>query len=198
MDPQPLPVELVIPHGGSSLRCRLPGLDDIPAVVEACQDPEIPRWTTVPSPYGEAEARRYVEFCAARWGTRSGLHLLIIPGPDHPLVDLPLLGTVGFDVDDWADEQASVGYWIHADARGHGVASTATAGVCRWLLEAGMKRIQAEALVGNTGSAKTLDKVGFLLEGTHRGVAAGPCGVGADRIDVHRFGLLPEDYSRPG
>ena len=34
--------------------------DDIPAVVAACQDPEIPRWTRVPSPYAEADARGFL------------------------------------------------------------------------------------------------------------------------------------------
>ena len=36
-------------------------LDDIPGVTHACQDPEIPRWTTVPTPYTEADARAYIE-----------------------------------------------------------------------------------------------------------------------------------------
>jgi hypothetical protein len=34
--------------------------DDVPAIVAACQDPEIPRWTRVPSPYTEADARAFV------------------------------------------------------------------------------------------------------------------------------------------
>jgi RimJ/RimL family protein N-acetyltransferase len=29
---------------------------DIPSIVEACSDPEIPRWTSVPEPYTEADA----------------------------------------------------------------------------------------------------------------------------------------------
>jgi len=34
---------------------------DLAALVEACQDPEIPRWTRVPSPYGPADARLYLQ-----------------------------------------------------------------------------------------------------------------------------------------
>ena len=34
--------------------------EDVPAIVAACQDPEIPRWTSVPSPYTEDDARRYL------------------------------------------------------------------------------------------------------------------------------------------
>src|SRR3954466_5430595 len=33
---------------------------DVPALVAACQDPEIPRWTAVPSPYTEADARAFL------------------------------------------------------------------------------------------------------------------------------------------
>ena len=41
------------------VRLRLMADADVPAVVEAVQDPEIPRCTTVPSPYGEDEARQW-------------------------------------------------------------------------------------------------------------------------------------------
>jgi len=33
---------------------------DAAVLVDICQDPEIPRWTGVPSPYGAAEARAYL------------------------------------------------------------------------------------------------------------------------------------------
>src|SRR2546421_6700412 len=33
---------------------------DLVPLVDACQDPEIPRWTAVPSPYGEHDAREYL------------------------------------------------------------------------------------------------------------------------------------------
>ncbi|MGH2801119.1 MAG: GNAT family N-acetyltransferase [Thermoleophilaceae bacterium] len=33
--------------------------DDVPAITAACQDPEIPRWTLVPSPYTEEDARAF-------------------------------------------------------------------------------------------------------------------------------------------
>ena len=39
------------------VRLRLIAEADLPVIVAACQDPEIPRWTRVPDPYGESEAR---------------------------------------------------------------------------------------------------------------------------------------------
>src|SRR5690242_19366507 len=35
-------------------------LEDADAVTAACQDPEIPRWTTVPSPYTREHAMEYL------------------------------------------------------------------------------------------------------------------------------------------
>ncbi len=196
MDSRPLPTELVMRHGGSSLICRLPTFDDVPALVEACQDPDIPRWTTVPSPYGDDEGREFVEFSLDEWGHRRGLELLITPGQDHPLSDLPLLGACGARLD-WAGDQAGTGYWIHAAARRQGVARGALGGMCRWLIDLGFKRIEAEVMVGNAGSCRTLESVGFRLEGTRRSLAAGRCGTGAARHDQHTFGLLPDEFVDP-
>lgn len=41
MEAQPLPTELAIPYSDWPLLARLPTLDDLPAIVDACQDPEI-------------------------------------------------------------------------------------------------------------------------------------------------------------
>ena len=196
MDPQPLPVELTVDHGDHTLTCRLPTLNDIDALVEACQDPEIPRWTTVPNPYGPENGRGFVEYAAVQWGSRAGLELLITAEPGHPLETLPILGAVDGRIR-WKEEEATVGYWIHADARRQGVASAALAGMCRWLIDLGIKRIEAEVVVGNVGSAKTLQKLGFQLEGTKRQEYAGACGVDADRIDTHQFGLLAPEFVNP-
>ena len=41
------------------IRLRLRCDADIPAIVDACQDPEIPRYTRVPDRYGEGDAREF-------------------------------------------------------------------------------------------------------------------------------------------
>ena len=38
--------------------------DDVPALTAACHDPEIPRWTRVPSPYTEEDALAFVSRAA--------------------------------------------------------------------------------------------------------------------------------------
>ena len=39
---------------------------DAAALVAICQDPEIPRWTLAPSPYGEADAHRFLALVGLR------------------------------------------------------------------------------------------------------------------------------------
>jgi hypothetical protein len=34
--------------------------DDVPAIAAICQDAEIPRWTIVPTPYSDEDARGFV------------------------------------------------------------------------------------------------------------------------------------------
>jgi Acetyltransferase (GNAT) domain len=41
--------------------------EDVSAIVAACRDPETSRWTTVPIPYTERDARDWLERCADGW-----------------------------------------------------------------------------------------------------------------------------------
>ncbi len=195
MEAQPLPTELVIPYSDGPLLARLPTLDDLPAIVDACQDPDISRWTNVPSPYGDAEARGLVESSLTRWGSREGLEMLITVPHEHPLGHLSILGTVLAGVD-WERAEAVVGYWIAGDARRRGVASAAVSALSRFLLDLGVRRLEASVMVGNPGSGPTLRKVGYRLEGVRRNVHAGTCGV-EDRLDLEIYSLLPGELIEP-
>ena len=50
-------IELPSRIEADDLTLRAPTEDDLPAIVEACQDPELPRWTRIPTPYRIEEAR---------------------------------------------------------------------------------------------------------------------------------------------
>ena len=52
MEPVTLTTERLVLH--------VPDDSDIDAITAACQDPEIPRWTTVPSPYTREHGEGYV------------------------------------------------------------------------------------------------------------------------------------------
>jgi RimJ/RimL family protein N-acetyltransferase len=95
-------------------------LDDVPAITRACQDPEIPRWTLVPSPYTEADARSFVCGLDAVHAAGRALSLAVVEAPSGPL-----LGVAGLAVVDAERRRAEVGYWVAAWARGRGVAARA-------------------------------------------------------------------------
>lgn len=59
------PVVLTTPR----LLLTAPTEADIPAVFDACQDPLIQRYTTVPSPYALEHAEGYVARAAESWAS---------------------------------------------------------------------------------------------------------------------------------
>jgi hypothetical protein len=68
MPPLPLPdPELA----DDAIRLRAPATDDVAAITEACQDPDIQHFTFVPLPYREEHARDWVRSAPARAGTGS-------------------------------------------------------------------------------------------------------------------------------
>ena len=61
-------MHLTVPRlGDDEIALRPPVPGDVHAITEACQDPEIPRWTRVPSPYTRAHAVEFVERSARTW-----------------------------------------------------------------------------------------------------------------------------------
>jgi RimJ/RimL family protein N-acetyltransferase len=161
---------------------------DLDAVHEACQDPEIQLWTSVPSPYRREHAERFLALSRNGFEDGTGAHMVVVDGGSGEL-----LGACGLDID--RDERvAEVGYWTAPQARGRGVATRATRLVCRWALEElGLERLSLRAAVGNVPSNRVARRLGFVLEGTlrqamrvHHPGAAEPT-----RVALNTYGLLP-------
>jgi hypothetical protein len=60
------------------IRLRPPRPGDEGALTEALQDPEIPRFTMVPSPYTAADARAFVARADAQWRDGTRANFLIV------------------------------------------------------------------------------------------------------------------------
>jgi [ribosomal protein S5]-alanine N-acetyltransferase len=98
---------------------------------------------------------------------------------------------------DWNPDfrSASLGYCLTEAAWGHGYATEAARGVLRWGFETlDLNRVQAEADTRNVASARVLEKVGFVLEGTLRE----DCVVNGDVSDSWVFGLLRREWQPSG
>jgi RimJ/RimL family protein N-acetyltransferase len=131
---------------------------DVDALVDACQDPQIPRFTLVPSPYTARHAHDWLQRVAdgrAR-GTRMTFAIVEAPAGDV------LLGAAGLNVIDWDQRAADVGYWLAAPARGRGVASRAVRLVASWAFDTiGLERLELRAVEHNHPSRAVAERTGF-------------------------------------
>ncbi|MGP3686417.1 GNAT family N-acetyltransferase [Streptomyces sp. IBSNAI002] len=153
-------------------------------VYAACQDPDIQRWTLVPSPYGREHAHGFVnEVVPGGWREDTAYAFAVRLGGDGPLV-----AAVGVHVH--GTDSYEIGYWAVKEHRGRGYTTEAVGAVARWAFtEVGAVRLEWRAEAGNTGSRLVAEKAGFRFEGVLRagvlrGGTARDCWIGA---------LLPSD-----
>ncbi|MEV4997793.1 GNAT family N-acetyltransferase [Streptomyces niveus] len=169
------------------LRLRPLVPDDIDAVYAACQDPDVQRWTTIPSPYERQHAEHFIgRVVPDMW--RAGTNFVFAV---EPVGGGPLLASVNAHSHSgvWA-----VGYWTVREHRGRGYTTEALRALTRWMFtELGADRVEWRAEAGNEGSRAVALKAGFVMEGTLR--AALPM-KGTTR-DAWLGALLPSDVGLP-
>ena len=160
---------------------------DVPALVEACQDREIARWTVVPWPYAERDALQYLT--RVEPDRRAGRELgLAIAGAR----DGALLGSCGLARLHWEEAKAEIGYWVAVPARGRGVSTRATRLLARWALEElGLERLELLTNPENAASQRVARAVGFTREGLLRSYRPRK----GEREDLVMFSLLRGDLA---
>ena len=136
---------------------------DESAVLEACSDPDIQRWTTVPSPYTREDAHAWVTVLSPQgWEAGTAASFAVLDATSGTV-----LASVGLH--HIAGGTAEVGYWCAPWARGTGVITEALGPVCRWGFgELGLRRIEWVAGIGNWASRAVAEKCGFRVEGVIR------------------------------
>ena len=141
------------------------------------------RWTRVPASYGEADARAYQLTRDA--GIRAGTiaPYAIVSADD----DSVLLGSISLMRFAWEDRRAEVGYWLVAEARGHGHATRALRLICAWgFARLALDRIALLAASGNPASQRVAERASFRREALLRSHTAARVG----RDDMVAFALL--------
>jgi ribosomal-protein-alanine N-acetyltransferase len=157
----------ILVDGKTDVTLRAAGTGDLPAIVEQCRDPEMIRWTTVPTPpdgYRLRDAEEFLALTAAGWtsGQRLGW-----------TIEAPRDGWRGFcgsiDLRLEGDGVAEVGFGLHPAARGRSIMTVALQLVCDYGFDvAGLQVIRWRAVVGNWASRRVAAKVGFVFDGTVR------------------------------
>lgn len=89
---------------------------------------------------------------------------------------------------------ASMGYCFDEAAWGHGYATEAASALLQWAFETlELNRVQAETDTRNGSSARVLEKLGFVREGTLRE----DCVVNDEVSDSWVYGLLRREWQPP-
>lgn len=162
---------------------------DVPALV-ACLDGdgEIARWLDmIPQPYGEAEARLWVDQATSYWHEGSAAPFAVVAADSGEVI-----GGVGFR---WFGEEqgvGEVGYWIRAEDRDRGLTTRSVNLISRWACEElGCRRLQLRADDQNVPSQRVAEKAGFTREGVLRSVHYN---ARLDRrVDYVMYSLLPSE-----
>src|SRR3712207_4119449 len=103
---------------GRRVRLRPWRTDDAAAVCDACQDPEIQRWTQVPVPYRTEHAEHFVgEMAPGTWAEGGGLFAV------EPVGGRALAGSMGLFAP--TDGFSAAGYWTAPGHRGRGLTAEA-------------------------------------------------------------------------
>jgi RimJ/RimL family protein N-acetyltransferase len=141
--------------GDLVLRPKLPG--DADALTAACQDPEIPRWTFVPSPYTRADADHFIAISDQEAEAGTGVHLIAVDA-EHGR----LLGSFSIMELDREPGYGEIGYWVAAGARGRGFATRAVRLLSDWArAELGLTRLEILPHKDNEPSKRVAEKAGY-------------------------------------
>ena len=106
--------------GDGVVRLRAPRESDAHALAQGCNDPDVARWTKVPSPYTLEDARAWIALSAIERERGRELQLVVVRDPEDRV-----LGGVALRLRADPDRYGDIGYWIAAEERGQGIARRA-------------------------------------------------------------------------
>ena len=144
------------------------------------------RYWDAPPWSDRARAERFIEACQRMADEGSGARLAIDRVYDNAFVGWCSLTRWNPDY-----RSASMGYCLDGPAWGHGYATEAGRALLRWAFDTlDLNRVQAETDTRNTASARVLEKLGFVREGTLRE----DCIVNGEVSDSWVYGLIRRDW----
>jgi RimJ/RimL family protein N-acetyltransferase len=133
---------------------------DVDAIAEACNAPDIQKWTRVPKPYRRADAEAWVALAP-----QLALRGEAIPCCIADARTDAVLGSVGVHAIDLVAQTAELGYWTAPWARRRGVALAGTRMLAGWAFAAfGLRRIELEVDDANEASLRLAERLGARRE----------------------------------
>jgi RimJ/RimL family protein N-acetyltransferase len=156
---------------------------DAGALVASLNDPDIARWTRVPSPYTDADAEEFLTARAERIARGEALTLAMASAASDEA-----LGSIALKVTSPENGRAELGYLVFPSARGRGIGARAV----RLLADHAfgyteVRRIEIVTAAGNAGSQRVAERAGFTREGVLRSHTENK----GRRDDMVMWSLLP-------
>ncbi|MEU6975944.1 MULTISPECIES: GNAT family N-acetyltransferase [unclassified Streptomyces] len=168
---------------------------DVPALAEMMNDELVAAWTSVPQPFTEDAARRWIEeYAPTERAAGRGLDLAVTE-----FLTQRLVGVVQLAKTNWRVRSTELSYIVAPWARGEGYASEAALATAQWLFgDQRFERIELRTAADNTASQQVAQKIGCISEGVLRNACIARTraedGAWEDlRTDYIVYSLLPED-----
>ncbi|MEV6288644.1 GNAT family protein [Kribbella sp. NPDC051770] len=171
------------------LRLRAFAESDADALWALHSDAHVLRYWDSPPWTDRERPAKFVAACHQMVADGTGIRLAVDRADDDTFI-----GWCSFN--SWNPEfrSASLGYCYTESSWGHGYATEAAGAVLAWAFDTlDLNRVQAEADTRNVGSARVLEKLGFVREGTLRE----DCIVNGDVSDSWVYGLLRREWAAP-
>ena len=157
---------------------------DAEAIYKGAQDPEVPKFTTLPANYTLDMAinfskNRVVERHANRAEILFAIDLLNSEGKSS------FAGVISLHSIDFNNHRAEIGYWLVKEARNQGVGTAAVELLTEYgLMTMGFRRVDALVDNRNEASKRLLIKAGYEFEGLLKKYVTRPDG---SQIDMAVF-----------
>lgn len=135
-------------------------IDDAPQLVNAVLESEghLRPWMPWADGYDADRAAEYLSGCDEQWAAETGFAYAITVG-DHIVGSAGLIGRVGAG-------GLEIGYWVHVDWTGRGIATDATAALTEAALAMpGIDRVEIYHDAANTASGRVPAKLGYARLG---------------------------------
>jgi RimJ/RimL family protein N-acetyltransferase len=139
---------------------------DIDSIFNACQDPLIPAFTTVPAAYTIDHAIDFVRSDPFSFAERREFRFVVDYGNGD---DVKFAGVISLHTINIKNHTAEIGYWLEKSMRGKGIGTIAAKMITDYGFRTlGFRRIDGLADVENTASQKLLTSAGYQKEGILR------------------------------
>lgn len=158
------------PLAGEGFSLRLLRRADAAAIAEICQDPDIQRFTGLPSPFSRQDAEDYLARTESQAEAGTGAAFAVLVGDDSEIAGCaglhhirPYAGGV--------PATASVRVWLDPGHRRSGLATRVLRTIAAWAFDdLGLERLTAYYLPENEISRRLMQSVGFTNHGLLRSV----------------------------